>query len=77
MNTIKIFCFLFIFSFLTIGIVRGETDRVDRTEGLVCPSHVGPPACVIACEDDSSCNPGYLCCGNGCGQVCKKGVPVQ
>merc|ERR1711915_505374 len=41
-----------------------------------CPS-VNPFSvgiCVHSCSTDSDCGKGLLCCRNGCGTVCSKGV---
>ncbi|EFA81711.1 hypothetical protein PPL_05705 [Heterostelium album PN500] len=60
---------LVIFSLLS-ALVLCEVNQVQ----LKCPPHKPGTfgACIEACGE--GCAKGYLCCYNGCGHVCMKGV---
>ena len=36
------------------------------------PGQIG--ICIHECSSNSQCKSGEVCCGNGCGRVCQKGV---
>jgi len=42
----------------------------------VCPVHTGIGPCLISCANDTQCQPGYKCCGVGCGRTCVKACPT-
>ncbi len=39
---------------------------------LSCPS-TGGGICVLACQNNTDCSNGQICCSNGCGRVCMDG----
>ncbi|KAF2076766.1 hypothetical protein CYY_001955 [Polysphondylium violaceum] len=64
---------------LTISLTLAEQNH-DVPEEIIyggirlrCPKFSGAGACIEACDN---CAADELCCGNGCGHVCTKGVPV-
>ena len=43
---------------------------------LICPPPGFGGVCSESCQDDASCPSGYLCCSNGCGRSCMRGIAL-
>ncbi|XP_078613789.1 WAP four-disulfide core domain protein 18-like [Branchiostoma floridae x Branchiostoma japonicum] len=63
-------------AFIALGpTLFGKKNSGDTLVGQcpeVTPGQVG--TCVEACNNDSSCATGQLCCSNGCGHTCQEAV---
>lgn len=33
--------------------------------------------CILECDEDGGCTDGKICCSNGCGRTCMKGIPAS
>ncbi|EFA83520.1 hypothetical protein PPL_02585 [Heterostelium album PN500] len=67
----KFFYILIILSLLIVGLVKSQNDN------LKCPRMNDPTqygTCADTCSEIEECSNGELCCSNGYGHSCMKGV---